>query len=73
MDENPVVESNWKAKALFVGALVGALVGLGSAYLLVQRAESQDGEMRMGTGEGIKLGLLVLGLLRQVSQLGEGK
>ncbi|MDD2694975.1 MAG: hypothetical protein PHD58_03520 [Anaerolineales bacterium] len=73
MEEDLMVESNWKAKALVVGALVGALVGVGSAYLMIQRAEREDGEMRMGTGEGIKLGLLVLGLLRQVSQLGEGK
>ncbi|MDD5468136.1 MAG: hypothetical protein PHS96_10035 [Anaerolineales bacterium] len=73
MEEDLVVESNWKAKALVVGALVGALVGVGSAYLMIQRAEREDGEMRMGAGDGIKLGLLVLGLLRQVSQLGEGK
>lgn len=73
MEEDLMVESNWKAKALVVGALVGALVGVGSAYLMIQRAEREDGEMRMGTGDGIKLGLLVLGLLRQVSQLGEGK
>jgi hypothetical protein len=64
--------SNWKSKTLLAGAVLGALVGLGAAYLLVQRAESEDGEMHMGAGEGVKLGLLVFGLLRQVAQLGEG-
>jgi hypothetical protein len=62
---------NWQTKTLALGALVGALVGAGAAYLLVQRTEKDSGSVRLGTGEGIKLGLLVLGLLRQVAQLGE--
>jgi hypothetical protein len=62
---------NWQSKTLLFGALIGALVG-GAAYLLVQRADKEGGSVRMGTGEGLKLGLLVLGLLRQVAQLGDG-
>ena len=62
---------SWKTKTLLAGAVIGALVGAGAAYLLVQRAEREDGEMRIGAGEGIKLGLLVFGLLRQVAQLAE--
>jgi len=62
----------WKTKTLLVGSLIGALVGVGAAYLLVQRAEREDRSVHVGTGEGIKLGLLALGMLRQVAQLGEG-
>jgi len=65
-------QGNWQGKTLVLGALIGALVGVGAAYLLVQRAEKEAGSIRLGTGEGIKLGLLVLGLLRQVAQLGDG-
>lgn len=65
-------DQNYKTKALLIGALVGALVGISAAYLLIQRAEKEEGRLQVGTGEGIKLGLLVLGLLRQVAQLGEG-
>jgi hypothetical protein len=63
---------NWKMRTLMVGGLIGLLAGVGAAYLLVQRAERQQSKVNMGTGEGIKLGLLVLGLLRQVALLGEG-
>jgi hypothetical protein len=63
---------SWKTKTLILGGLIGALVGLSAAYLLVQRAEKEHGRLQMNAGEGIKLGLLVLGLLRQVAQLGEG-
>ena len=65
-------QDNWKTKALLIGAGVGLLAGLGAAYMLVQRAEKDGGRPEMSAGEGVKLGLLVLGLLRQVSQLGDG-
>ena len=63
---------NWKAQTLLIGAAVGALTGLGAAYLLVQRAEKTEEAAQLSAGEGIKLGLLLLGVLRQVAQLGEG-
>lgn len=66
------LSGNWKSKALLVGSLIGALVGAGAAYLLVQRAEREQASLHIGTGEGIKIGLLALGLLRQVAQLGDG-
>lgn len=68
MDEG----TGWKNKALVLGGVVGGLIGVGAAYLLVQRAEREGTELRLGTGEGIRLGLMVLGMLRQVSQLGGG-
>lgn len=63
---------SWKTQALVVGAVVGALVGAGAAYLLMQRAERNQETLNMSAGDGVKLGLLVFGLLRQVAQLGEG-
>lgn len=64
--------ANWRTKTLVLGGIIGAAVGLGAAYLLIQRAEKEQGKLEMSAGEGIKLGLLVLGLLHQVAQLGEG-
>lgn len=64
-------KGNWKSRTLLFGAIVGALAGVGAAYLLVQRAEREGRSPEMTAGEGVKLGLLVLGLLRQVAQLGE--
>ena len=66
-------DENWKRKVMLAGGAVGLLVGLGAAYLLVQRSEREGSKPVLNLVEGIKLGLLVLGLLRQVSQLGEGK
>lgn len=55
---------SWKMKTLVIGGVVGAVIGLGAAYMLVKRAESEGGTPELTTGEGVKLGLGVLGLLR---------
>lgn len=62
-------DQNWKGRVILAGGLFGALFGLGMAYLLTQRAEREGGRLRLGAGEGIRLGLLMLGLLKQVSDL----
>jgi len=64
-------DRNWKTKAFIVGGVIGALAGVGAAYLLVQQAERKGEPLRIGTGEGVRLGLLVLGLMRQVGRLGD--
>ncbi len=71
--EIEVPQENWKMKVMIIGGVVGVLTGLGAAYLLIKRAERLDSTPELSAGEGVKLGLLVLGLLRQVTQLGDGK
>jgi hypothetical protein len=63
--------AQWRNKTLAAGVIIGALVGLGAAYLLVQKADREKGKLEVGTGGGIKLGLIVLSFLRQISQLGK--
>lgn len=65
-------DSRQRATTLLVGGAVGALTGLAAAYLILRRAEQQKTPVRLEPGEGLRLGLLVLGLLRQVAALGEG-
>ena len=71
--ELAIVKDNWKTKVLLIGGLIGVLTGLGAAYLLIQRSEREDSVPQLTAGEGVKLGLLVLGLLRQITVLGDGK
>ncbi len=66
-------ERGWKPKALAIGAVVGALTGLAGAYLLVRRAEAQGTRPQLDAGEGIRIGVLLMGLLRQVALIGDGK
>jgi hypothetical protein len=66
-------EENWRPKVLIVGAVIGAAVGLGAAYLFSQNAERMGAKPSISSGDGVRLGLLVLGLLRQVAALGDDK
>lgn len=61
------MNSSWKAKALIIGSLVGALTGLGATYVMVQRSEEPP---EVGPTDGVKLGLLLLGLIRAVGDIG---
>ncbi len=71
-DEMAIQETsaNWKPKVLLIGAVLGAAVGLGAAYLLIQNAEREGENLNIGAGEAVKLGVMVFGLLRSISRLG---
>jgi len=60
-----------KSKTLFIGALIGAVTGLLAAMLLQRRVEQDERETAITTGEGLKLGVLIFGLLRAIASLGE--
>lgn len=60
-----------KSKTLILGTLIGAVTGLMAAMLLHRRAEQDERELALTTGEGLKLGVLIFGLLRAISSLGE--
>jgi hypothetical protein len=60
-----------KSKTLAAGALIGAVTGLFAAMLLYRRAEKNETDITLTTGEGLRIGLLVIGLLRSISSLGD--
>ena len=60
-----------KSSTILFGTLIGAVTGLVAAMLLTRRAEKTDSEVAITTGEGLKLGVLVFGLLRAIASLGD--
>jgi glucokinase len=64
-------EESWKHKTLILGAVIGAATGLSAAYLLTKRAEQQGQALTITSGQGLKLGVLVAGLLRSILNLGD--
>jgi hypothetical protein len=65
-----VADTAWITKILGIGAALGALTGLGAAYLLVQQTKKKGELPDLDAREGIKVALLLFGLLRQVAFLG---
>jgi hypothetical protein len=60
-------------RVLLFGALIGAATGLAAAMILQRRAEKAGTEISLSTGEGIQLGVMIMGLLRAISSLGDDK
>jgi gas vesicle protein len=60
-----------KTRIILGGALIGAIIGLIAALLLSRRAERNERETAITTGEGLKLGALVFGLLRAIASLND--
>ena len=58
-------------RTIFSGMIIGAMVGLIAAMLLNRRAERNERETAITTGEGLKLGVLVFGLLRAIASLND--
>jgi uncharacterized membrane protein YadS len=62
-------DTNWKTRTYLIGSIVGALAGLGVAFLLIRRSEETGEPVQFGTREGLRLGIGLLGLIRQVGKL----
>lgn len=59
-------------KTLVIGAILGTFVGVAAAYVYIQNLKD-DEQASISPGDGVKLGVLVFGLLRSIASLGEGK
>jgi hypothetical protein len=69
--ETPQPDNSWKVNALLIGGAIGALAGIGAAFLLTRRAEQQGQRLSITTAKGMRLGVLLAGLLRSIVSLGE--
>ena len=63
---------DWRAKTFLVGGVVGALFGLGAAYMYVRAAEEQGEVPSVEPRQAMGLGLALLAVLRQIAALPAG-
>jgi hypothetical protein len=69
--EAPPPDNSWKLRTLLIGGAVGALVGMGAAFLLTKRAEQKGQSLAITPVKGVQLGVMLAGLLRSILSLGE--
>lgn len=60
-----------RSRTIFLGAFIGAVTGVIAAMLLNRRAARDDRTTAITAGEGLKVGVLVFGLLRAIASLGD--
>ncbi len=58
-------------RTIFFGVVLGATTGLVAAMLLNRRAERDSRSTALTAGEGLKIGVLLLGLLRAIGSLSD--
>lgn len=60
----------WKTRVILLGGLLGAVTGVAVGYMIVKQAEEQGEIPQLGAGEGVRIGMAVMGLIRRIGTLG---
>ncbi len=60
-----------RSRTILIGVIIGAATGLVAAMLLNRRAARDQRTTAITAGEGLKLGVLIFGLLRAIMSLGD--
>ena len=66
---NQLKSSN--TKILVIGGVLGLLSGVLAAYLLVQKSQEREEDLSISAGDGVKVGLGLLGVFKLISDLGD--
>ncbi len=62
---------NTKTRTIVYGVLLGAATGFVAAMVWNRRLEEEGGTTEITAGDGVKLGVMVVGLLRAIASMGE--
>ncbi len=65
------INQNWQKKVIIIGGLIGLVSGLFAAYLLIQRNTEKLSGPDITPGDGVKVGLGLLGVLKLIADMGE--
>jgi len=63
MQEN----SQWKTITYILGGAIGLITGLTAAFLFIRAREDSEGDHSITSGQGVKIGLGIVTLLRQIT------
>ncbi len=61
---------NWKTLTFIIGGTVGLISGLAAAYLIIKRHEENGETVKLTTGDGAKIGMGIVSLLKMISDTG---
>ena len=72
MEMETEIDNSWKTKTYIIGAVAGALIGIGTAFLLARSSDERSGgPPEVSTMDALKVGVAVIGLVRGVASLGD--
>ena len=66
------LNNSWKTKTYIIGAVAGALLGVGTAFLLARSSDERSGgPPEVTTMDALKVGVAIIGLVRGIASLGD--
>jgi len=65
-------DTSWKRTFLLAGGLIGAVAGLLAAHLIIRNAEEEGRRPKLAASDGVRLGMSLMTMLRQIGRLGSG-
>jgi hypothetical protein len=69
------VPANWRSRVLAVGGLVGAILGVLSAFLYLRSVQETHGDepppTPPQTGDAVRLGMALMSIVRTVAEWGK--
>jgi gas vesicle protein len=60
---------NTKTKTLLIGTSVGAVTGMIAALIVLQQAEKNQTTPKLTAGDGVKVGIGIMGILRLLADI----
>ncbi|MFK7804081.1 MAG: hypothetical protein AB8G95_20780 [Anaerolineae bacterium] len=70
--ENQTNNNGWQNRFLIIGAILGAIAGLVSAWMLIQSAEKKHGGPPEITGSDLLRSTVgIIGIIRGIASLGD--
>ncbi len=63
MEEN----TQWKKLTYIIGGAIGLATGVTAAYLFIRARESSESDLKLTSGQGVKLGMGIVTFLRQIT------
>ncbi|MCX6053601.1 MAG: hypothetical protein NTZ74_01565 [Chloroflexi bacterium] len=64
-------KSNWKLLVYILGGTAGLITGVAAAHILVRKQEQEQIDLKLSSGEGVKIGMGIVGLLKLISEIGK--
>ena len=58
-----------RTRTLVLGTLIGALTGAIASYLMLNRADEKETELKISPKNGVKLGVGIVSLFRLITSL----
>jgi len=66
-------DTSWKRNFLLVGGLLGAVAGIIAAHVIIRNAEDEGRQPKLGASDGLRLGMSLMTMMRQIGRLGNGQ